>query len=74
MYLTENRLNDVLGHHGMITDKNQMGIYIRYMMEDAKEDFFKDNMDMFNAIPDKHKGKLFSITGKIVSKLLLKYI
>jgi len=74
LYLTENRLNDVLGHYGKITDKSQMGQYIKYMMEDAKEDFFKDNMDMFNAVPDKLKGKVFSITGKIVSKLLFKYI
>jgi len=74
LYLTENRLNDVLGHHGMITDKSQMGTYIKYMMNDAKEDFLKDNMDLFNSVPDKHKGKIFSITGKIVSKLLFKYI
>jgi len=73
-YLTENRLMDVFGKHGTIQDKGQFGEYIKYMMEDAKEDFFKDCMDMFMSVPDKFKSTVFSVTGKIVSKMLFKYV
>lgn len=73
-YLTDIRLQDVFSKHGMITDQKQIGEYIKHMMNDAKEDFFKDCEDLFNDVPDKHKGKVFSITGQIVSKMLFKYI
>lgn len=73
-YLTEQRLNDVFSKEGVITDQKDIGKYIRFVMEDAKEDFFKDYMDLFNDVPDKHKAKVFGITGKIVSKMLFKYI
>lgn len=73
-YLTEQRVQDVFSHEGIITDQKDIGKYIRFVMDDAKEDFFKDHMDLFNSVPDNHKGKIFGITGKIVSKILFKFI
>lgn len=73
-FLTEIRLQDVFSKHGMIESNKDIGTYIKYMMEDAKEDYFKDCMDIFNAVPDKHKGKVFSITGKVVAPMMMKYV
>lgn len=73
-YLTETRLQDVFSKHGPIEDQKQVGQYIKYMMEDAKEDFFKDCMELFNAVDDKNKGKIFSVTGKHVAPMLMKLV
>lgn len=74
LYLTDNRLKDVLGKHGMIESTAQIGEYIKYMLDDAKEDYFKDNKESFMLLDDKDKNKVFSIAGKIVSKMLFKYV
>ncbi len=73
-YLTEHRLHGVFGKEGMITEDKQFGQYIKFMMEDAKEDFLKDEIVVFNEVPDKYKGKIFSVTGKIVAPMLMKYV
>jgi Rnl2 family RNA ligase len=73
-YLTDNRLADVMGKHGQIESDKQVGQYIKYMMEDAKEDFFKDSRELFDAVPDKLKGKVFSVTGKIVAPMLMRLV
>jgi Rnl2 family RNA ligase len=73
-YLTETRLQDVFSKHGPIESDKQVGEYIKYMMEDAKEDFFKDCMELFNAVDDKNKGKVFSIAGKVVAPMLMKLV
>ena len=42
-YINENRLESVFSKYGVIEKPQQIGEYIRYMLEDAKEDFLKDN-------------------------------
>lgn len=73
-YLNETRLQDLFSKCGMIQSESQIGEYIKYMMEDAKVDFFKDCMDIFNAVDDRNKGKIFSIAGKTVAPMLMKYV
>lgn len=73
-YLNEVRLNDVFSKYGIITSEKQVGEYIKYMINDAKEDFFKDCMDIFNSVDDKNKNKVFSIAGKIVAPMLMKMV
>lgn len=73
-YLTDVRLQDLFSKHGMITQDSQMGRYIKLMMEDAKEDFLKDCRDLLDEVADKDKRKVFAITGRIVSKMLMKYV
>lgn len=74
-YFTENRLLGIFSKYGKIEDQSEIGQYIRYMVEDTRADFFKDDMDVFNAVTnDKEKGKIFSIAGKIVSKMLMQYL
>ena len=73
-YITENRLKSVFSQYGMIQSQKDMGAYIKHMVEDAKTDFFKDEMERFLALEPKEKAKLFSCTGKIVSVMLRKYV
>ena len=73
-FLTDVRLDDVFSKYGPIESKKDIGTYVKYMMNDAKEDFFKECMDLFNMVPDKHKGKVFSIAGKVVAPMLFKYV
>lgn len=73
-YLTEVRLQDVISKYGPITSQSQVGEYIKHMMNDAKEDFFKDCMELFMAVDDKNKAKVFSITGKVVAPMLMKLV
>lgn len=42
LYITENRLLSVFSKNGPITDVSQIGDYIRWMLEDALEDFRKE--------------------------------
>jgi len=73
-YMTENRLLDIFGKNGPIESVSQIGDYVKLMVIDAKEDFFKDNMEAFNKVPDMYKGRLFAGAGKIVSKMLFKHV
>ena len=73
-YLSENRLMDLFGKQGKINDISQIKDYVILMMNDAKEDFLKDNMDIIEKVPKKYKKMVFSRTGKIVSKMCFKYI
>lgn len=73
-YLTDNRLMDIFGKNGTIERVDQIGEYVKMMMDDAKTDFFKDNMEEFMKIPDKYKNMVFTSSGKIVSKMLFRYV
>jgi len=43
LYINENRLEGIFSKYGRIESPKQIGDYIKYMIEDAKEDFLKDN-------------------------------
>lgn len=42
-YITENRLLSVFSKEGLIKDKSEIGKYMKLFLEDAKEDFLKEN-------------------------------
>jgi len=75
-YLTENRIADVFSKEGMIEDCKDMGRYIKLIMLDAKGDFMKDHIDMFTSeeLTEKERGKVFKTSGKVLSKMLMKYV
>ena len=66
-YITESRLQNVFSKYGVIDDIRDMGKYIGFMLEDAKEDFLKersiDNLDK------KQKKEVFNF-GKEISEML----
>lgn len=73
-YLTENRLLDIFGKNGPIESMDQIGPYVKLMIADAKEDFFKNNMEDFDKVPNEYKNKMFAGGGRIISKMLFKHV
>lgn len=73
-YLTENRVTGIFSQHGEIQEPNQMGEYIKLVLNDAREDFLKDNLKEFNRLSQKEKGRVFSVTGSVVAPILKKYL
>ena len=45
LYVTENRLMDIYSHYGRIEDRKDIGKYIKYVLNDAKESFFRDHAE-----------------------------
>lgn len=43
LYVNDNRLQNVFSKHGVISSPKEIGKYIKLLLEDAKEDFLKDN-------------------------------
>jgi Rnl2 family RNA ligase len=64
-YINENRIISVFSKHGPITSVRQIGDYIKLVMDDAKEDFFKDHPDL-----DQADRETFREGGNKVVKLL----
>ena len=69
-YLTENRLLDLFSKYGKIETPNQIGDYIRYMIEDARTDFNKD----YNFSGDTKAEKIVFNGGSIVLEMLKKFL
>lgn len=68
-YINENRLLSVFSKHGVIQKDNQIGDYIKLVMDDAREDFYKD----FPAI-DRDDRTVFKLGGNMIVPLLRKHI
>lgn len=73
-YLTENRIENVMSKYGLITSTKEIGNYIKYVLEDAREDFLKDNKELFLSLDDKKKKQVFGITGSVIVPILNKYL
>jgi len=70
-YINDNRIIDVFSKHGNIEEDKQIGEYIRYVLEDAKEDFWKDNPELI--LTDKQTKVVFN-TGKQIVRLLYTHL
>ena len=68
-YITENRLQNLFSKMGEIERPNQIGDYIRAMLQDAKEDFLKDFGDDFSALSAKDHKAVFNAGRKIAHML-----
>lgn len=62
-YINENRVLNVFSKHGEIKDISEMGKYIKLIMEDAKEDFLKENE--IPILDDKAAKIVFNVGGEI---------
>lgn len=71
--VNDNRLKSVFSKHGEIDSPEQLGDYIKLVMEDAKEDFFQEYGDQFKNLDKKEQGKVMNI-GKEVVPLLKEYL
>jgi len=68
-YINENRLNNIFSKYGPIESPRQIGDYIKYMLEDAKEDFFKEQELDLDAFTKKEVGCIFNVSSKIANML-----
>jgi len=67
-YITDNRLQGIFSKYGEIQEPKQIGQYIRYMMDDAKEDFLKDFPDVCDMDKSEQK-QIFNVGGTIANML-----
>ncbi|WP_291322417.1 RNA ligase family protein [Desulfonatronospira sp.] len=80
-YITDQRLQNVFSKEGVISDKKQVSKYIQLLLEDAKEDFLKDeeNVKMLRQLQDdpefpKNELKKVYNVGSEPFKLLQPYL
>jgi Rnl2 family RNA ligase len=68
-YINENRIQSVFSKRGPIERPQQMGEYIKDVMEDAVADFVKDNQEAVEALDDKQRKQALNV-GSSVAQLL----
>lgn len=73
-YLNDNRVQGIFSKYGEIEHSKDIGKYIRLVLEDAKEDFLKDNIEEYDKLDNKDKNRVFSITGKHIVPILQSYL
>jgi hypothetical protein len=66
-YITDNRILGIFSKHGELENMKNFGKYINLVLDDAKEDFLKDN-DISDMEPKAQK-QVFSVGGLIAQKL-----
>jgi len=69
-YITKNRVLDVCSKHGMITEMNQLGTYINYVLDDAREDFLKDFPEIKEKQFSKEDEKFIYSAGHLIVNIL----
>ncbi len=67
-YITENRLQSAFSKHGPIESPEQIGQYIRIIMDDAKEDFLGDCPSVSD-LEKARKKAVFNVGSKIAHML-----
>lgn len=65
-YINENRVLNVFSKHGEIKDMSEFGKYIKLVLEDAKEDFLKDN----EVVLDEKAAKIVFNVGGDIARIL----
>ena len=66
-YITKNRMIDLFSKRGPIQEAKQMGDYIKWYIEDAKEDFLKEHD--ISTFDQKAQKDLFNV-GRVVADML----
>jgi len=70
-YLTENRIQSVFSKFGKIENKSDLGKYLSLVVQDAKEDFYKDHEVILDP---KEEKAIFRSAGKLLIPMLMKEI
>jgi len=66
-YVNKNRVLSVFSKHGEISEPKQIGEYLRYVLDDAKQDFLKENTVV--GLEDKQIKQVFNVGSMIVFML-----
>lgn len=72
-YFTENRLDNVFSKYGEIQEIKEIGKYINLLIEDAKQDFFKEYKDRFVLLENREKKELLKMQ-KLALEIIQKKI
>lgn len=72
-YITEARVLSFFSKHGEIEAPQQMGFYIKGIMADAQEEFFKDFEEEVNVLPRKYKKAVLNVGG-LLANMLKRYL
>lgn len=70
-YFTENRLDNIFSKYGEIQGTKEIGKYISLLIEDAKQDFFKEYKEKFILLNDREKKELLKMQ-KIALEIIQK--
>ena len=68
-YINQNRLDGVFSKFGPIQKMKEIGKYISLLVEDAKQDFFKEYKDEFVILDDKEKKEILKVQS-LASKII----
>jgi Rnl2 family RNA ligase len=68
-YITDNRLDSVFSHYGEIVSYKDIGKYIKFFIEDAKEEFTKDHKVGIMDCTDKELRYVYNSSKEIVKML-----
>jgi len=71
-YITENRLQNVFSKYGVIINIKGLGLYMGLMLQDAWNDFIKDND--ISSLEKKEIKMIKKSVNKDIKELLLKYV
>lgn len=71
-FLTENRVKSIFSHYGEIETPSQIGDYIKYVLNDAKEDFFEEGNSIEGL--EKEEIKYIFNGSKHIVKILQNYL
>lgn len=63
----ENRVLSIFSKHGPIQEMKQLGDYIKWIIQDAQEDFMKDNSNI--ELTDKELKQVFKVGADVVKLL-----
>lgn len=69
-YINESRMFSVFSKEKEITDKSQIGHYVKLILQDAKEDYIRENND-YN---EEYEKKIFGTASKLVANMLINHL
>jgi len=72
-YITKNRIEGIFSKYGEIEEPKQISEYIKYVLEDAKEDFLKDHEIDFEVFNKKEEKMIFNV-GSMIPLMLKEYL
>lgn len=72
-YVNDNRLQSVFSKEGEIQSPNEIGKYIKFILEDARDDFLKDFGDEFDLLDAGQQKSVLNV-GSLIANLLKRYL
>lgn len=65
-HITEQRIQNIFSKHGEIEKISQLGEYIRYVLDDAREEFFLEHKAEFQMLSKTEKKVVLNVSRQII--------